>query len=162
MPPPVCPVRVLTTIRKAEYAELVALFGQKRCRRCVARGVDRRPRSARPRRAPTLRLCRDRGSAAFISPLIFGAMADRHASPVKVLRGLAFGTAVMATVVSSAINAGWNAWLVLGLIQIAFPRAAPLLSIASAIIFARLADSSRSLGRFANAYARLDHRLLDY
>jgi len=25
--------------------------------------------------------------AAFISPLIFGAMADRHASPVLVLRG---------------------------------------------------------------------------
>ena len=33
--------------------------------------------------------------AAFISPLIFGAMADRHVSPVKVLRGLSFATALV-------------------------------------------------------------------
>ena len=32
--------------------------------------------------------------AAFVSPLLFGAMADRHASPVKVLRWLGFATAL--------------------------------------------------------------------
>ena len=42
--------------------------------------------------------------AAFISPLIFGAMADRHASPVKVLRGLALATAVAMALASTAIK----------------------------------------------------------
>ena len=34
--------------------------------------------------------------AAFLSPLIFGAMADRQASPVIVLRGLSLATAASA------------------------------------------------------------------
>ena len=34
------------------------------------------------------------GVAAFVSPLLFGAVADRHASPVKVLRWLAIATAI--------------------------------------------------------------------
>ena len=78
------------------------------------------------------------GLAAFISPLIFGAMADRHASPVKVLRGLAFATAIMIAVVSTAIRAGCGPWVVLALIQIYSLCASPLTSISSTIIFARL------------------------
>jgi hypothetical protein len=35
--------------------------------------------------------------AAFISPLFFGAMADRHASPVAVMRWLAVGTSAAMT-----------------------------------------------------------------
>jgi len=56
--------------------------------------------------------------AAFVSPLIFGAMADRHASPVKVLRGLAVATALAMALASTAIKLRWNPWLVLGLIQL--------------------------------------------
>src|SRR6185312_17473865 len=99
-----CPVRVLTTIRKAEYSELVALFFIQGAAAAMwlvpltgvlgAHGLDQlRPFAY----AAT-------GLAAFISPLIFGAMADRHVSPVKVLRGLAFGTALMITIVSHAIG----------------------------------------------------------
>jgi MFS family permease len=145
-------VRVLTTIRKAEYAELVTLFFIQG----AAAGMWLVPLTG-VLEAHGLGLIRPyayaaTGLAAFISPLIFGAMADRHVSPIKVLRGLAFATAIMAVAVSSAINANWNAWLVLALIQIYSLFAAPLLSIASAIIFARLADSQKEFGPIRGMY----------
>src|ERR1041384_8670593 len=56
--------------------------------------------------------------AAFVSPLICGARADHHASPVKVLRGLALATALAMTLASTAIELRWNPWLVLALIQL--------------------------------------------
>jgi MFS family permease len=142
----VCPVRVLTTIRKAEYAEFVALFFIQGAAAAMwlvpltgvleAHGLGAIRRYAY---AAT-------GLAAFVSPLIFGAMADRHASPVKVLRGLAFATAIMIAVVSTAIRAGCNPWLVLGLIQIYCLCSSPLTSISSTLIFARLADSQKEFG----------------
>jgi len=84
--------------------------------------------------------------AAFVSPLIFGAMADRHASPVKVLRGLAVATAAAMALASSAIHLHWNAWLVLALIQLHALCTAPTFSISSTIIFARLADAKKEFG----------------
>ena len=54
--------------------------------------------------------------AAFVSPLLFGAMADRHLGPVRVLRGLSIATALAMALATTAIQLGWNAWLVLGLI----------------------------------------------
>ena len=92
------------------------------------------------------------GVAAFVSPLIFGAMADRHASPVKVLRGLALATAIMIAVVSTAIRAGCGPWVVMALIQIYSLCAAPLTSISSTIIFARLADSQKEFGPIRGMY----------
>ena len=59
------------------------------------------------------------GVAAFISPLLFGAMADRHASPVKVLRGLALATAITVSLATTAIREGWGPLPVL-----AFPQPA--------------------------------------
>jgi MFS family permease len=47
--------------------------------------------------------------AALVSPLLFGAMADRHASPVQVLRWLASGSAVTASLASWAIERRWPA-----------------------------------------------------
>ena len=141
-----CFKRVLTTIRKAEYAELVALFliqGAAAAMWLVplttvlqANGYE----SIRPYAYAAT------GLAAFISPLIFGAMADHHVSPVKVLRGLTFSTAIMITVVSTAIRAAANPWMVLGLIQVYCICAAPLLSISSTIIFARLENSQKEFG----------------
>lgn len=84
--------------------------------------------------------------AAFISPLVFGAMADRHASPVKVLRGLAVATALTMALASTAIRAGWSTWSVLGLIQLHALCSAPTWSIVSTIVFARLADAKKEFG----------------
>ena len=89
-----CAPRVLTTLRRAEYAELIGLFFLQG----AALGMWFVPLSSvleahglahiRPYAFATS------GVAAFVSPLLFGAMADRHASPVKVLRWLALATAI--------------------------------------------------------------------
>src|SRR5512141_1108486 len=75
--------------------------------------------------------------AAFISPLIFGAMADRHASPVKVLRGLSLATGAAMALASAGIQLRWHPWLALALIQLYALCASPTWSISSAIVFAR-------------------------
>ena len=49
--------------------------------------------------------------AAFVSPLIFGAMADRQASPVKVLRGLSLATAAAMALASTAIKLELSPWV---------------------------------------------------
>ena len=84
--------------------------------------------------------------AAFVSPLIFGAMADRHASPVAVLRGLAVASAATMTLAAWSIKSGWSPGLVLSLVQIYALCAAPTGSIVSAIVFSRLRDSQRQFG----------------
>ena len=84
--------------------------------------------------------------AAFVSPLIFGAMADRHASPVKVLRWLALATAGAMALASTAIHLRWNPWLVLALIQLHALCSSPTWSISSTIVFARLADAQKEFG----------------
>jgi MFS family permease len=84
--------------------------------------------------------------AAFISPLIFGAMADRHASPVTVLRGLAVASAAGLAVVGWSIQRGWPPGLILALIQLYAICAAPTGSIANTIVFSRLRDSQRQFG----------------
>ena len=86
-------MRVLTTIRRAEYFELIVLFfiqGMAMSMWFVplspvldAHGLQH----IKPYAFATSAI------AAFVSPLIFGAMADRHAAPVVVLRWLAIATA---------------------------------------------------------------------
>lgn len=139
-------MRVLRTIRRAEYAELVALFFL----HAMAMGMWFVPLSTvldahglhaiKPYAFATSAL------AAFVSPLIFGAMADRHASPVKVLRGLAVATAATMALASTAIKLGWNPWLVLALIQLHALCSAPTWSISNTIVFSRLRDSPREFG----------------
>ena len=141
-----CSVRVLRTIRKAEYAELIALFfvqGAALGMWCVplstvldAHGLH----AIKPFAFATTAL------AAFVSPLIFGAMADRHASPVIVLRGLSLATAAAMVLASTAIKLGWSPWLVLALIQVHALCSSPTFSIASTIVFARLADGQKEFG----------------
>src|SRR5262249_40573297 len=70
--------------------------------------------------------------AAFVSPLFFGAMADRHMSPTRVLRWLSFGAAASLVLASFAIQSGWNPWCVLALIQVYNLCSAPTTSISSA------------------------------
>jgi MFS family permease len=139
-------VRVLRTIRKAEYAELVALFFLQG----AALGMWFVPLSTvldahglhgiKPFAFAATAL------AAFVSPLIFGAMADRQASPVKVLRGLSLATAAAMALASTAIKLGWNPWVVLALIQLHALCSSPTFSIASTIVFARVADAQKEFG----------------
>src|SRR5688572_13608582 len=84
--------------------------------------------------------------AAFVSPLLFGAMADRHLGPVRVLRWIAFATAISMTAVAVGIQAHWNPWLVLGLIQILALFIAPAWSLSTTIVLARLTDAKREFG----------------
>ena len=137
---------MLRTIRKAEYAELVALFFLQG----AALGMWFVPLStvldAHGLHAIKPFAFAASALAAFVSPLIFGAMADRQASPVIVLRGLSLATAAAMTLASTAIKLGWNPWLVLALIQLHALCSAPLFSIASTIVFARLADAQKEFG----------------
>ena len=84
--------------------------------------------------------------AAFVSPLFFGAMADRHASPVRVLRWLSLATAAAMALASTAIQLAWNPWLVLAFIQLHALCSSPTWSLASTIVFARLRDAKREFG----------------
>ena len=141
-----CPSRVLRTIRRAEYAELVTLFFLQG----AALGMWFVPLSAvldsnglnsiKPFAFASTAV------AAFISPLIFGAMADRRASPVKVLRGLAFATACAMVLASTAIQCHWNRWIVLALIQLHALCSSPTWSITSTIVLARLSDAQKEFG----------------
>ncbi len=84
--------------------------------------------------------------AAFISPLFFGAMADRHASPVTVLRGLSLATAGAMALAAFAIERGASPWLILAIIQLHALCSSPTWSIASTICFSRLTDAKRQFG----------------
>ena len=137
---------VLRTIRKAEYAELVALFFLQG----AALGMWFVPLStvldAHGLHAIKPFAFAATALAAFVSPLIFGAMADRQASPVIVLRGLSLATAAAMALASTAIKLGWSPWLVLALIQLHALCSSPTFSIASTIVFARLADAQKEFG----------------
>ncbi len=73
-------------------------------------------------------------------------MADRHASPLKVLRGLSLATAATMALASTGIKLGLHPGLVLALIQLHALCSSPTFSITSAIIFARLADAQKEFG----------------
>ena len=137
---------VLTTLRKAEYAELNVLFFIQ----AAAMGIWLVPLGtvldAHGLHAIKSFAFAASALAAFVSPLIFGAMADRQVSPVTVLRGLALAAAAAMALVSAAIQRGLNQWLVLALIQLYSLCAAPMWSICSTIVFARLEDAKKEFG----------------
>jgi nucleoside transporter len=137
---------VLATIRRAEYFELVVLFFI----HAMAMSMWFVPLSTvldahgyhelKPYAFATSAL------AAFISPLVFGAMADRHAAPVVVLRWLAVAAAASMTLATTAIKLGWSTGVVLALIQLYSLCNAPTFSISTTIVFSRLKDSRREFG----------------
>src|SRR5204862_713625 len=75
--------------------------------------------------------------AAFVSPLVFGAMADHHAAPARGLRWLSTACAGTMALVSWSIGQGWAPAVVLAFIQIYALAAAPTFSITSTIVFCR-------------------------
>ena len=137
---------MLTTLRKAEYTELAVLFFIQ----AAAIGIWLVPLGnvldAQGLHALKSYAFAASALAALVSPLIFGAMADRHVSPVKVLRGLALASAVTMALASTAIRFHLHPWLVLALIQLYSLCAAPLWSISSTIVFARLKDAQKEFG----------------
>jgi MFS family permease len=139
-------VRVQSALRRADYAELTALFFIQGAAMAMwfvplsavldAHGMQR----LKPYAFATSAL------AAFVSPLFFGAMADRHTSPARVLRGLGVATAAAMALASLAIQLGWPAGAILALIQLHAVCAAPTWSLACTIVLGRLRDSKREFG----------------
>jgi nucleoside transporter len=137
---------MLRTLRKAEYAELMILFFIQAAAMAIwfvplgtildAHGMN----AIKPYAFAA------NGLAAFISPLMFGAMADRHVPPARVLRWLALATGITMAVIATAIKDGWNPWLVLALIQIFSLSYAPMFSISTALVLARLEDAKKEFG----------------
>src|SRR5947208_16846438 len=84
--------------------------------------------------------------AAFVTPLLFGAVADRHVAPTRVLRWLSIATAAAMLLACAAIQSNWNAWLVLALIQLYALCSAPTVSISTAIAMTALRAPRREFG----------------
>lgn len=84
--------------------------------------------------------------AALVSPLIFGALADRHVAAARLLRGLALAAAFVLLVLAGVIQAKASPWLVLVVIQLLALCLAPTSSLATSIVMARLADPQRQFG----------------
>ena len=137
---------VLTTLRKAEYAELMILFFIQAAGMAmwfVPLGTildEHGLQGIKPFAFAASAV------AAFISPLAFGAMADRHASPAAVLRGLCIATAVMLVLISTALRAHWSPWVILGLIQVFYLAYSPTFGISTALVLARLRDAKKEFG----------------
>jgi len=137
---------VFRTLRQAEYAELMILFFIQSAAMAVwfvplgaildAHGLHVIKPFAFAASAV----------AAFISPLAFGVMADRQVPPVKVLRGLAATTALLVALISTAMQSRWNPWFILALIQVFYLAYAPMFSISTALVFARLKDAKKEFG----------------
>ena len=137
---------VLATIRRAEYFELIVLFFI----HAMAMGMWFVPLSAvldahgyhdlKPYAFATSAL------AAFVSPLVFGAMADRHAAPVVVLRWLAIAAAASMALATTAIKLRWSTGVVLALVQLYSLCNAPTFGISTTIVFSRLKDSRSEFG----------------
>jgi MFS family permease len=84
--------------------------------------------------------------ASFVSPLIFGAMADRHFAPVRVLRWLALASMTAVILTSTAIQYRCNPCLVLALIQLYALCTAPTTSISTAIVMSTMNDPRSQFG----------------
>ncbi len=137
---------MLKTIRRAEFTELIALFFLQG----AASGMWLVPLSAlldaHGLRSIKVWAFAANALAAFVSPLLFGGMADRSASPLPVLRGLSLAAAVLASMVGSALQFHWNPWLVLALIQATALCLAPAFSLISSIVMARLHFAQSEFG----------------
>jgi nucleoside transporter len=142
----VCPVRVQRGNAQSGYAKLGALFfiqwmGLAAFMVPLTLVLNRHGyQRVQPLAFATFAL------AAFVSPLFFGAVADRHYAPSRVLRWLSVATAVSLTFASAGIARGWNPWLVLALIQLYSLCVAPTVSISTTIVMSVMNDPRRQFG----------------
>ena len=84
--------------------------------------------------------------AALLSPLFFGAMADRSVPPIRVLRWVCFGSGVLSLLTAYALGqgaSGWNVWM---MIQSQALLSVPTNSLSGSIVLARVANSHGQFG----------------
>lgn len=139
-------MQVLTTIRRAEYFELIILFfiqGMAMAMWFVPLGSVLDSHGLHHIKPYAFAAS---AVAAFVSPLIFGAMADRHAAPVVVLRWLAVATAASMAMATTAIKLGWSVGIILAFVQLHALCTSPTFSIATTIVFSRLKNSQSEYG----------------
>ena len=86
------------------------------------------------------------GVSAFISPMVFGALADQRISPTRLVRWLAVLTAGFLALTFFGIEQHWRPRWVLAALQVQSICAAPIFGLATAIVMARLRDPSREFG----------------
>ena len=86
------------------------------------------------------------GISSFISPLIFGALADQRVAPVRLLRWLALATGCAMCAASTAIKLHAHPLVVLAIILLHAIFSTPTWSISTTIVFARLGDARRQFG----------------
>ena len=83
---------------------------------------------------------------AVISPLMFGAMADRHVAPARLLRWLGIAACAILLAIALAIHRGSSPWLVLAMIQLLSLSIAPTSSLAASVVMGRLKNPERQFG----------------
>ena len=84
--------------------------------------------------------------AALLSPLFFGAMADRSVPPLKVMRWICVGTALLNLLVMYVMMTAWDGWVILLCIQLQSLLSVPTNSVSVSIVLSRLTDSQRQFG----------------
>lgn len=84
--------------------------------------------------------------ATILSPLFFGALADRSVSPVVVLRWVTLLSALFSCLVAVALHRQFPAIVVLALLQLQAIFAAPTSSLSGAIVLARLGTGQSRFG----------------
>lgn len=141
-----CPVCVLRSNPKLEFAELAVLFFIQWMALAVWMVPLTLVLQAHQLQAIQPYAYATTAVGAFVSPLFFGALADRQMGPTRVLRGLCLATAIFMALASLAIRQGWNAWLVLGVIQIFALCVSPTVSLSTTIAMSRLKVPKRQFG----------------
>jgi MFS family permease len=84
--------------------------------------------------------------AAILSPLFFGAMADRSVAPAKVLRWTSVATAASVCLIAWAIESRVSSWSILLMIQVQALFCSPTSSLSGSIVFSQLVRSNRQFG----------------
>ncbi|MBK9990920.1 MAG: MFS transporter [Verrucomicrobia bacterium] len=84
--------------------------------------------------------------AAFISPLLVGALADRGFSPLKLLRNLYWLSGATLGLTFLAIDRGWGGVAMLGCMQLHALCFSPLSSLVTTIALAKLSNPSQEFG----------------
>lgn len=85
-------------------------------------------------------------TAAFVSPLFVGALADQKMAPTRLLRWLAVLTGLTLTMTCLSLHWGLSDGLVLLCAQVQALVAMPVWSITSSIVFSQLQDAKRQFG----------------
>lgn len=84
--------------------------------------------------------------AALMSPLFFGAMADRSVAPIKVLRWVCVGAGILSVITAFAIKQGSTGMTIWLLIQLQALLSVPTNSLSGSIVLARVANSHGQFG----------------